>query len=228
VVAIVGPPRGGLVQELVVAGGGHDGVHVDDERSLAEPDGVPVVPGELDLAFPVEGETAGTRVQGHDLAWPDTAGVEHPDLGDQAGGERDGDGMGRPLRRGQAQVEPVGAARGTGATAAATADRPTALGLAKVTSASEIDPTRHRARDPTQRSAVTATSTSALSRASPSTAISSCLACHSSSSPPSRPVATRPVASPATVASRSSGKALLVPVDNAHSGISPQCLATTR
>jgi hypothetical protein len=123
---------------------------------------------------------------------------------------------------------PNGAALGSGATAAATADRPTALGLAKVTSASEIDPTRHRARDPTQRSAVTATSTSALSRAPPSTATSSCLARRTSSSPPSRPVATRPVASPATVASRSSGKALLVPVDSAHSGMSPQCLATTR
>jgi hypothetical protein len=123
---------------------------------------------------------------------------------------------------------PKGAARGTGATAAATADRPTTLGLAKVTSASEIDPTRHRARDPTQRSAVTATSTSALSRAPPSTATSSCLARRTSSSPPSRPVATRPVARPATVASRSSGKALLVPVDSAHSGMSPQCLATTR
>jgi hypothetical protein len=98
VVAIVGPPRGGLVQELVVAGGGHDGVHVDDERSLAEPDGDLVVPGELDLPFPVEGQAAGPGGQGHDLAGLDAAGLEHPDLGDQAGGERDGDGMGRPLR----------------------------------------------------------------------------------------------------------------------------------
>ena len=124
---------------------------------------------------------------------------------------------------------PKGAARGTGATAAATADRPTALGLAKVTSASEIDPTRHRARDPTQRSAVTATSTSAVSRtAPPPTATSSRLARRTSPSPPSRPAATSPVARPATVASRSSGKALLVPVDSAHRGMSPQCPATTR
>src|SRR4030095_8549473 len=73
-VAIVGPPRGGLGQELVVAGGGHDGVHVDDERSPAEPDGDLVVPGELDLPFPVKGQAAGPGGQGHDLAGLDAAG----------------------------------------------------------------------------------------------------------------------------------------------------------
>jgi hypothetical protein len=124
---------------------------------------------------------------------------------------------------------PNGAALGTGATAPATAERPTALGLAKVTSASEMAPARHRAREPTQRSAVTATSTSALSRAAPPlTSTWSCLARRASPSPVSRPVATSPVASPATVASRSSGKALLVPVDSAQSGMSPQWPATTR
>ena len=89
-----------------MAGGGHDGVHVDDERSLAEPDGDLVVPGELDLPFPVKGQAAGPGGQGHDLAGLDAAGLQHPDLGDQARGEGDGDGMGRLLGRGQAQVEP--------------------------------------------------------------------------------------------------------------------------
>jgi hypothetical protein len=89
--------------------------------------------------------------------------------------------------------------------------------------------TRHRARDPTQRSAVTATSTRALSTtASPLTPTRNRLARRTSPSPPSRPVATSPVAIPATVASRSSGKALLVPVDSAHRGMSPQWAATTR
>jgi hypothetical protein len=127
------------------------------------------------------------------------------------------------------RCSPNGAARGTGAIAPATADRPTAPGLAKVTRASEMAPARHRARDPTQRSSVTATSTRARSRAAPPlTSTWSCLARRMSPSPPSRPLATSPVASPATVASRSSGKALLVPVDSAHSGMSPQWPATTR
>jgi hypothetical protein len=134
--------------------------------------------------------------------------------GASAGGARD-------------RCSPYGADLGTAATAAATADRPTAPGLAKVTSASETPSARHRARDPTHRSAVTATSTSALSRRSP-TVTSSRLARRTSPSPPSRPVATSPVARPATVASRSSGKALLVPVDSAHRGRSPQWRATTR
>ena len=42
------------------------------------------------------------------------------------------------------------------------------------------------------------------------------------------PVATKPVAIPATVVSRISGKTLLVPVDSAQIGTSPQALATTR
>jgi hypothetical protein len=85
VVAIVGPPRGGLVQQLQPAGAGHDGVDVDDERSRHEADGHAVGRPELDLAFPVEGQAAGPGGQGHDLAGVDAPGLEYPDLGDQAG-----------------------------------------------------------------------------------------------------------------------------------------------
>ena len=69
----------------MLAGGGHDRVDVDDEWSLAEPDGDLVVLGELDLPLPVEGQAAGPGGERHDLAGLDAAGLEHPDLGDQAG-----------------------------------------------------------------------------------------------------------------------------------------------
>jgi hypothetical protein len=68
VVAIVGPPRGGPVQHL---------------QAVGRP--------ELDLPFPVQGQAAGPGGQGHGLAGVDAAGLEHPDLGDQAGGEGHGD-----------------------------------------------------------------------------------------------------------------------------------------
>ena len=97
--------------------------------------------------------------------------------------------------------------------------QPDRAGLAKRDEQLGDVPRRQTARAPTKRSALTATSTSARSARPPRSTRSARLAprrCRRR-----RPVATRPTASPATVVSRSSGKALLVPVESAHSGISP-------
>ena len=115
------------------------------ERALAEPDGRPVSPGELDLALAVERQAAGPAARGTTSPGSDAAGLDHPDLGDQAGGERDADGWGA-ARRGQAHVQPAAPPAARGATAPATAERPTALGLAKVTSSSVIARPPQRAR----------------------------------------------------------------------------------
>src|SRR4029453_10817264 len=115
VVAIVGPPRDGLVQHLQPAGAGHDGVDVDDERSRDEADGHAVGRPELDLAFPVQGQAAGPGGQGHHLAGVHAPGLQHPDLGDQAGGEGHGDHPRGPLRRGAPPPAPRREADGAGA-----------------------------------------------------------------------------------------------------------------
>jgi hypothetical protein len=228
VVAIVGPPRGGLGQELVVAGGGHDGVHVDDERSPAEPDGDLVVPGELDLPFPVKGQAAGPGGQGHDLAGLDAAGLQHPDLGDQAGGEGDGDGMGRPLGRGQAQVEPERGRPGQ------RRDRRRHRRQADRAGAGEGHQRLRDRPDPPQG----ARPDPALGGdghvdqgAVPGAAVDGDLELLG---PPHQLVAAQPAG--CHQAGRQPGhgglaqlrEGVLVPVDSAHSGMSPQCLATTR
>ena len=162
--------------------------------------------------------------QGHDLAGLDAAGLEHPDLGDQAGGERDGDTWGARSGGGQAQVQPERAAR-HGAIAAPP-PRPTALGLAKVTSASETTrPATGRATRPSARRS--RPRRPGPSRAPPSTATSSRLARRTSPSPPAgRSPPGRWPARPRSPRA-APGRRCWCPVDSAH-GMSPQCLATTR
>ena len=78
-----------------------------------------------------------------------------------------------------------------------------------------------------KRSRLTATSTRARSRGAPGTSTASAASRRSAPSP-ARPVATSPVAIPATVVSRISGNALFVPVESAQIGTSPHARATTR
>ena len=99
-----------------------------------------------------------------------------------------------------------------------------------MTKSSEISPARHSARAPTNRSDVTATSTRAQSLF-----VGLRSGRHVVSSRGGAPLRlsprllSRPVAIPATVASRISGKALLVPVERVHRGTyGAQWRATTR
>ena len=122
---------------------------------------------------------------------------------------------------------PLPPPRASGDSSPASDDKPTALGSATVTNSSRSASTRQSARAPTKRSLVTATSTSARSGSAPGRSTIS-TGSRRSPSGPACPVATKPVAIPATVVSRISGKTLLVPVDSAQIGTSPQALATTR
>ena len=106
-------------------------------------------------------------------------------------------------------------------------DSPIASGSAKATNNSVMVSPDHTARAPTCAIRVTQTSTRASSWRSPTWTCRHLLRL-SARSGGTRPVANRPAASPVTVASRRSGKTLLVPVDRVASGIPGTAPATTR
>ena len=97
-------------------------------------------------------------------------------------------------------------------------ESPTASGEAEATTISEMSSARHRARAPTNRSEFTATSTRAQSRSGSPSMVTYRIFSRRNASSPTRPVATSPVASPATVASCILGKVLLVPVESVQRG----------
>ena len=100
----------------------------------------------------------------------------------------------------------------------ATDDSPIASGSAKATKIWSRASGRHSAFDPTQRLSDTEMSTTAKSLGTPSTSRRRILFRTVASAAGTLPVATRPVANPAMVASRNSGKTLLVPGGERHDG----------
>ena len=122
---------------------------------------------------------------------------------------------------------PCGSCRDTGHHRPHRADRPMAWGSAKQAKTSQRSSLRLSARAPMKRCGDTATSTKAHSASCCSgTFTSKRLLRRKPMLAGTRPLASRPPARPALVASRSSGKALLVPVDRVSSGTSAASAAT--
>ncbi len=125
-------------------------------------------------------------------------------------------------------MRPPTSRRPTGCSNPATAAMPMDSGSAKVTNSSLNVSPRQRALAPTKRSVTKATSTSAISSGRPAMEMSKRLLKTNAWIAGTCRVTASPTASPVTVGSRCSGKALLVPVEMPARGTEPHSLTTAR